>query len=227
MKTLKLIVILIGSAFLSISCNEGGNNTPLPPTTIAPVVPVKAPSMIIPVQEAEDMYHRYKTDHISVIEKVTNVDENKKAISPGDEKYVRATTSISFDYKELKNYLAFIEQEAKEANTDITALRVYFSKYANTQNDGRSTVFLNPTMKYGGPGITDDVSFAIHTKGKTKIAIPVAECFKVPLIETKSLTEDKTESETKAIITTGVQSLAGNRGGWRPPPPLPNDPDYQ
>ncbi len=230
MKKLKLIAILFGSALLFMSCDKKGHNDhePPPPTAMAPPVPVKAPSMIIPVQEAEDMFHRYKTEQVPVIEKAFNIDENGKSIPADDPRFISATTSITFDIKELKQYLKFIEQEADDTKTEITGLRVYFSQYPDYSKlgGGRNTVFLNPLMEYGDKNsLIDDISFAIRSTTvngvTTKTAVPVSKCYKEPNTN-KSLTEN--EDDTTIIIED--QSLSGNRGGWRPPPE--NDPnDFQ
>lgn len=220
MKTLKLLAIFFGSALFFMSCDKEGHKKdapPPPPAAMAPVVRIEAPSSIISVQEAEDMYYNYGEKTASLIEKAMNTDANGKAISSDDAKYVQATRSLSIDYKTLKQYLAFIEQEAKESKTDITGLRIYLSSYSEKVNDGRTSVFLNPIMEAGDGGITDDVSFAIQTVGKTKKAIPVGKIVKVPDSNT-----NKSNLEQE-ISGDGIQSLAANRFPWSPPPE--DDPD--
>lgn len=218
MKTLATLSFLLLNGLLIVSC---GDHSPIvTPTVNNDGKLIAEPTSIITVQEAEDLFHNYKKERVPLIEASVNIDDQGNSISADDPSYVRATTSLSFDYKELQKYMDFIEQEAAAANTDITGLRVYFGKYANNKNDGRATVFFNPLMKYGNEGLTDDISFAIKTDGKVKKAIPVSDAFRVPNTKTN-------QSNLLMTMQNGIQSLAGNRGGWRPPPPLPNDPDFQ
>lgn len=205
MKTLKLFALIVMSALLTTSCEffSGGDHPPV-------VGPIDEPKIIIDVQEAEDLYHRYGKEIAPILEKN----------NPG----VQATRSLSIDYATLKQYLSFIEQEAKAANnTDITGLRIYFAKYEDSKNDGRATVFMNPLIKYGGAGINDDVAFAIDKRGASPKAVFVKDVITVPK------DEDQTSNRTdfKMSIQGTVQSLAANNMPWRPPPPPPNDPDYQ
>jgi hypothetical protein len=55
-----------------------------------------------------------------------------------------------FSLEELKNYIAYVEEQGKLKNIEISGLRVYFGAYSNTVNNeskkGMSTVFLVPTQ---------------------------------------------------------------------------------
>lgn len=214
MKTQNLWVWGCLIAVLFSSCefnNSSGDENPA-------VASISPPSMIISVQEAEDLYHNYGTIRVPLIEESVNVDNQGNPIDMSDPDYVKATTSLTVDYKELKKYLAFIEQQAGNANTDITGLRIYFGKYADTKNDGRGTMFLNPVKEYGKDGITDDVAFAIDNSGKTPKSVYVKDCYKMP----GSISN---QANLTMPVQGPIQSLAGNNSPWRPPPN--NDPDYQ
>ncbi len=213
MKTLKMMALLCLSVLALVSCIQGNDTTATESSE-----PIAPPGIIIPVQEAENLYHRYGEKRVSLIEKAINVDDEGNPISQNDSSYVQATTSLTVDYTDLKNYLAFIEQEASNANTDITGLRIYFGKYADTTNDGRATMFMNPVKKYGAGGITDDVAFAIDKSGKKPKAVYVKDCYKVPGTMTN-------QANLTMPIQGTIQSLAANNSPWRPPPT--NDPDYQ
>ncbi|WP_405211606.1 hypothetical protein [Dokdonia sp. Asnod2-E02] len=212
MKTIKLLALLFVSGLLILSC--GGE----PQTSDHEEEVLLEPSTIIPLQDAEDMYHRYGTQRVSLIESVVNIDEDGNTIKPNDNRYIQATRSLSMDYKELKAYLTFIEQQAKLANdTKISGLRIYFSQYKQGENDGRATVFLNPIMEAGQKGdIRDDVAFAIKTDGNKSTAVPVGQLIKIP-------SEISNRADLTMPIQNGVQSLAGNSLPWNPPPK--NDPD--
>lgn len=213
MKTLKTMALLCLSVLALVSCIQGNDTTATESSE-----PIAPPSIIIPVQEAEDLYHNYGDVRVPLIETAINVDTQGNPIPQDDSAYVKATTSLTVDYTDLKNYLAFIEQEAGNANTDITGLRIYFGKYAETKNDGRATMFMNPVKKYGVGGITDDVAFAIDKSGKEPKAVYVKDCFKVPGTRTN-------QANLTMPVQGTIQSLAANTFPWRPPPT--NDPDYQ
>lgn len=200
MKTIKLLALL----FVSVIILEGCNEKPAHPTEGGSIPP---PKIIIDVQEAEDMYHRYGKDIVPILEK--------------NNPNLKATRSLSIDYNTLKDYLAFIEQEAEEANkTEISGLRIYFAKYEDSKNDGRATVFLNPIMEAGAIGdLRDDVSFAIKTENGKSTAVPVGKLIKKP-------TTGSNRADLTMPIQNGVQSLAANDFPWSPPPNSDPD-DYQ
>lgn len=213
MKQLKMTALLCLVVLAFISCNQGTDTT-----STASTEPLLPPDMIIPVQEAEDLYHRYGTDRTFLIENAINVNDQGDPIAMDDPAYVQATRSLTVDYKELKNYLAFIEQQASNAKTDITGLRIYFGQYAASKNDGRATMFMNPVKKYGTGGITDDVAFAIDNSGRKPKAVYVKDCYKMP-------NSAGNQANLTMPVQGTIQSLAGNDSPWRPPP-NGGDPDY-
>lgn len=182
--------------------------------------PIAPPDIIISVQEAENLYHRYGEDRTNLIESSVNVDDRGNPIDKNDPSYFQATRSLSIDYDTLKSYLAFIEQQATDANTDITGLRIYFGQYTNGKNDGRATVFFNPLKKFGKDGVNDDVAFAIDNSGDKPTSVFVKDVIKIP-------GSKGNQANLTMPVQGTIQSLAGNRLPWRPPPPPPNDPDYQ
>lgn len=215
MKTFKNLAFLSWSAILILSCEEVQTDGGDPPV-IAPEV-IAIPKNIIPLQEAEDMYHRYGSERVPLIETSVNINADGDLIPKEDPAYIQATRSLSIDYAALTQYLKFIEQQAGKAKTDISGLRIYFSQYPNGKNDSRSTVFLNPIMEAGEKGdIRDDVAFAIKTVGKKSTAVPVGKLIKVPL-------ENSNRADLTMPIQDGIQSLAGNNLPWNPPPK--SDPD--
>jgi len=220
MKKINIFTLIFCCAILIVSCEKKTGSAVLP-ASIAPTAltqeEIPAPNMIISLQEAEDMYHRYGTTTASLIEETINIDREGNPIAESSDQYVQATRSLSIDYKKLKEYLAFIEQEAGSANTDISGVRIYFSQYKKGENDGRASVFLNPLMEAGKKGdIRDDVSFAIATSRNKSKAVPVGKLIKVP-------TTTSNKANLTMSIQDGVQSLAGNHFPWSPPPT--DDPD--
>lgn len=217
MKTIKLLALLFVSGLLTLSC--GGE----PQTSDHEEEPLAAPNSIITVQEAEALFTNYKNNRIPLIEEAQNIGENGEPLNPNDDNYLRATSSLSLTYSELQDYMKFIEQQAEKANTPITGLRIYFGQYGpkTGKYPNAETVFLNPLMKYSGStgDITHDVAFAIQDIGGNPTAVPVGD-----IIKGKS--NQKGGTNLEMIIQGSVQSLAGNDMPRRPPPPLPNNPDY-
>lgn len=63
---------------------------------------------------------------------------------------------VSFDYEDLKKYLAYVENEAKLSGEELSTMRFYFANYANEQKfeDGKpvlhprqNSIMMSPTVK--------------------------------------------------------------------------------
>lgn len=209
----------------SLSITGCGEHSAERPSTEEEPHTIEAPSVIIPIEDAQELFDNYGKRRVPLIEEFQNVDEDGEAIDPESKGYVEATRSLSIDYKTLKDYMAFIESEASNAKTPITGLRIYLGLYGpKGYNPNAETVFLNPLMEYGKKGnIRDDVSFAIQEIGGNPTAVAVGN-----ILGTFDK-EEKAAGGTNLEMTLQsgpVQSLAGNKFPFRPPPPPPNDPDY-
>ncbi|WP_086476270.1 MULTISPECIES: hypothetical protein [Arenibacter] len=110
--------------------------------------PVKAPAQIVSVAQAKQMYDAYGERRVGLIERFEN--------EQSPEKKFDVARFGSYDYQTIKDYLNYIEQEAKKANVEISTLRFYFSNYPDqeTFKDGRkikhpkqNSFFLIPTTK--------------------------------------------------------------------------------
>lgn len=212
MKTLKTLAICYLAALCVISCENLNHEEEVP--TIAP-----APDILIPVTKAEELYKRYGTDRVSLIEEAINIDDNGEPIDSTDPSFIQTSRSISFDFEQIKNYIAYVEQKADSAKAPLTGLRVYFGQYGSSEKKypNTETVFFNPIMEYGEKGdLTDDVSFAIQSNKAVPVGV-ILGTFK-----------DKPARNANLLMTVqgNVETLAANFGGRRPPPPPPNDPDY-
>lgn len=200
----------------------GDPNADKPAIEVKPPT-IKEPPIIIPLEKAQELFQNYGKLRVPLIEKFQNVNDNGNPINPDSDAFVQATRSLSIDYKTLKQYLAFVEQETARTKTDITGLRIYFGLYGpKGMNPNAETVFLNPLMEYGKKGnIRDDVSFAIQEIGGKPSAVAVGKIL-------GSFEEyDKAGGTNLEMTVQGpVQSLAADNLPWRPPPPPPNDPDY-
>ena len=69
-----------------------------------------------------------------------------------EEKHPHQKDAVSswFSLDELKEYIAYVEEQGKEKGIDVNGLRIYFGSYSNNEKDasrkGLSTVFLAPTQ---------------------------------------------------------------------------------
>lgn len=212
MKLLNIMVSLVIMALLLVDC-KGDHNNQNDDNDGPPTVVVDRPNMAIELGEAIALYQNYGTNRVNLIESYEeeqgNVDE------------FLATRSLTFDFKELKQYIKYIEQEAKASNTNIKGLRVYLGQYdlKNSPYPSSETVFFNPTMKTESG---NEVSFAIKNNNGNPIAIPVGE------LQEYFLNRVKTPGKANLILSLqedDVTSLAGNHGGKRPPPSTDDD-DY-
>ncbi len=137
---------------------------------------IDAPAQIIPIPLAKDLYDNYSMHRVPIIEFYEDSIRNKKRdqaymqqqYKPKDDGQaddVKNNTSItqtgftaarfvSYDYKTIKNYLKFIEQEADAANIEISTLRFYFSNYPDSKtlpkrekkiNPKKNSIMISPT----------------------------------------------------------------------------------
>ena len=114
------------------------------------------PEEIISLDLVEDLYNRYE-------DRVLLIDSLETAVPDFE-----PTRAILFDYQEIKNYLAYIEKNASEANVRISGLRFYFGKYPNDtipEKRGKQMLFYNPTIDTVINGVRADLAYAIERQG--------------------------------------------------------------
>lgn len=114
---------------------------------------VKAPGNIISLSEASTIYDNYSEHRVSLIEPY---EIQRRA---PEEKF-EASRFVDFDYDTIKQYIAYIDQEAKKAEVKkITKLRLYFANYPNEDKfpDGKkvvhkrqNSIFMVPTLEIEG-----------------------------------------------------------------------------
>ncbi|WP_299768697.1 hypothetical protein [uncultured Dokdonia sp.] len=215
MKLLNLMIPLTMMALVLVDCKgdhtnneDDGNNGP--PT----VVVVERPDMAIELDEAIALYQNYGANRVKLIED----HENEEV---GEVDNFQATRSLTFNYKELRQYLDYVEQEAKKADTEILGLRVYLGQYdIEGRHPNSGTVFFNPTMKKGD----NEVAFAIQNQNGNPTAVPVGQLQEYYL----KIGKIKTPGKANLVLVQDdddITSLAANRGGKRPPPSTDDD-DY-
>jgi hypothetical protein len=109
---------------------------------------ISAPKQIVSVAQAKSMYDAYGKRRVGLIEAYEN------ELAP--EKKFDVARFGYYDYNTIKEYMDYIEQEAKKANVEISSLRFYFSNYPDkkTFEDGReikhpkqNSFFIIPALK--------------------------------------------------------------------------------
>lgn len=176
---------------------------------------VSAPQQIISLEEAKELYDTYTRRRAELILKTEGPDDEGIPFEPA--------RFAAFDYNTIKQYMAFIEQEAASANVDISTLRFYFGNYgekeAGQDKSRRNTVFLVPTTKSNG----QDYGFYIATGPDGKpLAEPIRN--KVGSAEESGMGSRGNSQErsyagfAKAALLQSGQSLVLNKGNSGPPP---------
>ena len=114
---------------------------------------VERPDNIISLDEADVIYDNYSQHRVALIEPY----ENKKR-SP-EEKF-EAARFVDFDYDTVKQYIAYVDQEAKKAGVKkVTKLRLYFANYPEDKtfpdkkevvHPRQNSIFMIPTLDSDG-----------------------------------------------------------------------------
>ncbi|SHF48811.1 hypothetical protein SAMN03080594_104339 [Arenibacter palladensis] len=149
MKNLKRTYVNLCAGALIVfgftSCEQKKEKTPVTEPVTAEIT---APKQIVSVAQAKTMYDAYGERRVGLIEKYEN------ELAP-ENKFDVARFGY-YDYNTIKEYMNYIEQEAKKANVEISSLRFYFSNYPDkkTFEDGReikhpkqNSFFIIPAVK--------------------------------------------------------------------------------
>lgn len=154
----------------------------------------------------------------TIPEAIISVDDARAILNEHDKELIskdalNETRFVDKDYKELKQYLEFIEKQSEEAGVTIEALRIYIGKYPQelpsshtVEYPGKKTIFYNPVTSFEGSDGNISYAIKINSDG-SKEAITVGSII-----------------DNTAKNNENVQSLSGNSVTF-PPPPHPNDPD--
>ncbi|NAS11102.1 hypothetical protein GTQ38_03765 [Flavobacteriaceae bacterium R33] len=115
---------------------------------------VKAPDQIVGVEEAREMYNTYTDRRARLIQMYEDsldgrdreYDQKQQQMQQDQAEVKKDSFDVArygyYDYKTLKQYLDYIEQQAARANVEIATLRIYFSNYGDkeTFEDGKPVV---------------------------------------------------------------------------------------
>lgn len=181
---------------------------------------------IISVERAKEMYDTYTQRRIPIIQ------EYEDSIVSDGIKF-EPTRYVEFDLETMKQYIAYIEHEAKLAEVDIKTLLFFLANYPNSRTfengdvvkyPRKNTLFMVPTMEYEGK----NVGFSIEESNGKYTAVPLNKS----VAKRNGETEAGSQTDASGQIneagffvsnTTAVGetiSLIMNEGEITPPPPI-------
>ena len=138
-KNLLIFLLLIALIVLSFyKCDD---------TQSEPDAPKDPPAQIISVNQAKEMYDTYEDRRIRLIEKYEAPNPDG---SPFD-----ATRYGWYDFETVKNYIAYVEQEAALAEVKVSGMQIWFANYPDSDvfQDGKpvkyprqNSFFMIPTL---------------------------------------------------------------------------------
>lgn len=187
--------------------------------------PVKPPKEIISVEHASEMYDSYSLRRVPIIKKYEDsVDSKSVKFTP--------TRYAEYDLETIKQYVAYVEYQAKQAKVDVKTLRFYLSNYPNDEKfpngdkvryPKRNSLFVLPTMEYKG----ENVGFSIEEVDGEYSAVPISKRNanrekaqnKVQIDSKKQLNEASFFMSGSATVQASrTTSLVLNDGQIMPPP---------
>jgi hypothetical protein len=208
----------VALAFLSIfllflgACQEGPkkdeprNSEPPQEEKVTP------PEGIISLEESKSLYDNYTKNRVDMIQQY-------EAERSPDEAFIPARLT-AFTYADIKQYMAYVEQEAKEAGVKIESLRFYFANYPDQERfpDGKkivhprqNSIFVVPTTMMDG----EEYGFYIDADGKAK---PIKNLVGESSIGSMDKGNTSKASMVPTLFQKDVTSLNLNHGNSNPPP---------
>ncbi len=128
---------------------------------------VKAPDQIVSVEQARSMYTNYSERRVPLIQQYedsinksrgNNKIQQDNPPAGADSAAFDVARFTYYDLETIKQYIQYIEQEAKAANVEISSLRLYFSNYPDEEkfesgkpvvHPRQNSLFMIPTLKKG------------------------------------------------------------------------------
>jgi hypothetical protein len=228
MKNLKKILppMLFTIALLFLSCGERSREEgPAKKTEVEP------PEQVISLEEAQMMYKNYGERRVPLIQKY----EDSVTMSQKNTGKFDVARYTYYDYKTIKQYLEYIEQEAAKAGVEISTLRFYYSNYPNEAvfPDGSKVIhprqnsfFIQPTLNENGEeyGFYTEASGegekkrAVLLNGRMELFGPDGVGIRVGHGSKSYAGFISGSTATTATSTYSNGSLILNHGGAAPPP---------
>ncbi len=206
-------IIPLGLVLILSNCGDQ-REKPKDPKPIT----VETPKNIITLKQADALYANYSKFRSPII-----VQYETKERAPSEA--FEVARFVDFDYQELKDYIAYVDQEAERAGVKkVTKLRMYFANYPSEDllSDGKkvihkrqNSIFLTPTMAFKN----GDYSFYIGDNGKPKLIIDwKSEQLKISETSSKQSNQASVAPNFFTSNFSNGQSLIYNRGNSGPPP---------
>ncbi|QQX76731.1 MULTISPECIES: hypothetical protein [Aequorivita] len=184
---------------------------------------------IISVDRAQEMYDAYSQRRVPILQKYED------SIAADGSKFT-PTRYAEYDLKTIKQYIAYIEHEAKEANVEIQTLRFYLSNYPASDKfpngdvvkfPKRNSFFVVPTMAYEGK----NVGFYLEDIDGVYTALPINRNGLRGKDENKMRDEPQGNVNEAGFFISAAPTLQGggttsiifNEGNITPPPAGAND----
>lgn len=182
---------------------------------------ITAPDKIISIKEAKNGYDTYTKKRVNLIEAAEEPFEDGTKFT--------ASRYGDYDIETIKNYIAYIEQEAKAAGVKIETLRFYFSTYPDKKaypnkkeikHPRQNTFFILPTMKVDKANL----GFYIKNLGDGKKEAALLRDYSYTLEKGMGTTASSQKSFASLVpsFTTGTfqedESLIMNIVEMGPPP---------
>lgn len=206
--------LILVTGFL-ISCEQDNELTEIETENLT----ITKPENIISVLDAASLVDEYVEKRATFLE--SNLTEKS---SMND--YL-ATQMVYLKLDDLKNYIAYVEQESAKAGVQVESIGMYYMKYPDigtlpsgktleTERYGKENLILSPMAFFDGADY--EVSYALQTNDKGTEAIPVGYVI-------DHLKGEKQHGDHKYKIGSNIKSLAANDFPFRPPP-TNDDQDY-
>ncbi|MDF0716005.1 hypothetical protein PY092_07590 [Muricauda sp. 334s03] len=210
----KAVIAFFGASFLLLgACQQGQKKEESTSPKQEEEKEVLPPEGIISLEESKSLYDNYTKNRVDMIRQFEETERNP------DEKFIPSRfTSFSFD--KIKNYTAYVEQEAKKAGVKIASFRLYFANYPDKPDfpDGKkivhprqNSIFIVPTMMVDG----EEYGFYIGADGKAKLIKNAVGGSEIGPNGEKDMSN---ASFAPAVFADDDESLVLNKGNSSPPP---------
>ena len=151
-----LLPAVLSVLFLS-ACGETPRQETDAEENLKEAQPVAPPKSIISIADAQADYKSYSERRVPLIQQYEDAINKREGIDSA----FAVARYVSFSYADLKQYMAYVEQEADGAGVDIANLRIYFANNADkaeSVHPRQNSVFLIPTV------MVDNKDFGLYIR---------------------------------------------------------------
>lgn len=137
-------LVLAPFLFITQSCKQENTSTNSSP---AVVERVEAPEQIVSLEQAQSMYANYTQRRVPIIQqyedRLSKENNTANQMEVEQDSFIVARY-IYYDYQTIKDYIAYIEQEAADAKVEISSLRFYLSNYPDKKEFENGKPIVHP-----------------------------------------------------------------------------------